>query len=260
MPHRFNPTSGYATGVQNSATCTNRTCRGIYVILARNPTSLYNLSFSLSLFSVTLFVFLTETRGAQRESAETDQKDIACRPLVSFSLRFVPFFLVIRISINLVVVPASFLSSRLCHRGRCPRTCRPVLGGIMSFSLDKFTRAEKNYTRMIAFFSCIFYYSLEDIHDIVSREGRVTDQSDRCVSRIHYAASHHFFPSLCNLIKLTVTHLVRVSYLNFFFAPVLLNFLSRSQVTICFVLCVALSRARMLLSSLTFEGQTISAL
>lgn len=93
---------------------------------------------------------------------------------------------------------------------------------------------------------------------MVSREGRVTDQS-RCVSRIHYVASHHsFFPSLYNLIKLTVTHLARVSHFNFSFAPALLNFLTR--VTIYFVLCIAtLSCENASFLSSTFEGQTISA-
>ena len=120
-----------------------------------------------------------------------------------FHLRFVPFFLVIRISINLVAIPAGFFL-RLCHHGQYLRTtCRPVLGGTVSFffSLDKFTRVEKNCTPMFVLFSYVFYYALEDTRYIVSREGCVADQNVACRAFITPRHIAPFFPSLCNLIK-----------------------------------------------------------
>lgn len=112
-------------------------------MLARNPTPSRPIPVSLrssppapwpplSLFlfrSLSLYIFLTlpRRRGDERGSAQTDQKDIACRPIVSYaspppSPVSCHFFPVIRISINLAG------SRRFFYRGPTSEYARARVG------------------------------------------------------------------------------------------------------------------------------------
>lgn len=183
-------------------------------------------AISLSFFlSFSPFVFLTETTGAQRgrESAETDQKDIACRPLVLSPLGSCHFFSLFAFQLTLLLFPAVFLCACVivAENYLSPDVGRDRIVFFLSLSRQVYSCRKKIVRERSFFFSSflyILYYALEDTP--YSLERRACYWSERCVSRIHYAASHRPFPppTPSNLIKPAVTHLARVSRLNFSFA------------------------------------------
>lgn len=132
---------------------------------------LFTISFSLFpplflfSFSFTPFVFLTETRGVQRELECRDRsKGHRVPPARSvFPSGSCHFFSLFAFQLTLLLFPPVFcalVSSRpMLENYLSPRIGRDR---VIFFSLDKFTRAEKNYMPMFVFFSYIFYYALKD--------------------------------------------------------------------------------------------------
>jgi len=191
------------------------------VILARNPTPLCRF---LSLFLFRPFRLSHRDEGRAKRECTDRSKGHRVPPAHSvLPLRFVPFFLVIRISINLVVRVSFFV--HLCHRGRCPRTTRrPVLGRTVSFfSLSLSRQVQKKIVCWtIVYFSYVFYCAPEDTWYSFEKKGVLLIRALRVAHSLRRVTL--FFSSLCNLIKTAVTHPARVSYLNF---SSLLNFLFR---------------------------------
>lgn len=152
------------------------------MILARNSTTLCHFSFSLFLS----FRLSRGDQGRAKRECRDRSKGHRVPPARSIlPLRFVPFFLVIRISINLVVVPAGFFlcACVIAADARELLVARCWEGPCRFFPPPLFRQVHPCRKKLYANgrFSFLTYFTMHwRIHRIVSREGCVTDQSVAC--------------------------------------------------------------------------------
>lgn len=141
---------------------------------------------------------------AERESAQTDQKDIACCPIVPFAHASCHFFLsLFAFQLTLLFLSIFFLSIAytIPRRGRCPRNYLSRPHFAVSGQTPSLVFAANSAKRWLYVDNLCFYnFSREDNmllciweHDVLHMfEKEVCYRSERRVSRIHYARATFF--------------------------------------------------------------------